>query len=164
MQIRNTAVHNSRKEYYYSIHCLYAICPAPNYSLLLFFKIQNSLPAIMKKIISVLAISLLAVSARAQIVTCGSPFANFGLPVTFCGYVKGATRDTIGKKAGVILFLCGEYPNQGMTIVLKDDDGPLYPDLPETWIGKRVCATGTVQTYKGKYVMTVKKRSELTGR
>ena len=119
----------------------------------------------MKKIILLFALNMIAISLRAQIVTCGSPFANFGLPVTFCGYVKGATTDTIGKKSGVILFLCGEYPNQGMTIILKDDDGrPLYPDLPEKWIGKRVCATGTVQTFKGKYLITVKKKSELTGR
>jgi len=118
----------------------------------------------MKKILISLFFLYLAHAAGAQIVTCGSPFANFGLPVTFCGYVKGAQHGSLGKNSGVILYLCGEYPNQAMTIVIKDTDPPIFTDEPKEYIGKYVCATGVVGTYRGKYYITVKKKNSLTVR
>ena len=118
----------------------------------------------MKKVIALILFLYIANQSHAQIVTCGSPFANFGLPVTFCGYVKGAQHGSLGKNSGVILYLCGEYPNQGMTIVIKDTDPLIFTDEPKSYIGKYVCATGVVGTYRGKYYITVKKKNELTVR
>jgi hypothetical protein len=114
----------------------------------------------MKKIIVLIGFLFIVSKGHTQWVTCGSPFANFGLPVTFCGYVKGATHATIGKNSGTVLYLCGDYPNQDMTFVLKDADPPIFTDPPESYIDKRVCATGTVQTYRGKYYIVVKKKSQ----
>ena len=116
----------------------------------------------MKKLFPAIIFLLLASAASAQIVTCGSPFANFGLPVTYCGEVKSSSRDTIGKNSGTILYLCLPYPNQAMAIVIKDLDQQLFDLTLEEWIGKQVCATGTAQTYKGKYYITIKKKTQLT--
>ena len=118
----------------------------------------------MKKTVVLVLLLLVTIGVRAQIVTCGSPFANFGLPVTFCGYVKGTQHGSIGKNSGTILYLCGEFPHQAMTIVLKDTDPPLTTKAPEEFMGKYVCATGTVNTYRGKYFIAVKKKADFTSR
>lgn len=105
---------------------------------------------------------LFCIAGHSQIITCGSPFANFGLTITYCGDVKEAKRDTSGKHSGLLLFMCLPSPNQEMTIVLKDADPPVFTDPPEYWIGKQICVTGKVQTYHGKYMMAVKKKTQLT--
>jgi len=116
----------------------------------------------MKRFLAIIVFVVIASAVKAQIVTCGSPFANFGLPVTYCGQVKSTSRDTLGKNSGVMLYLCLPYPNQAMTIVIKDLEYPIFEDYKlGDWVGKNVCATGTVQTYRGQYFMVVKKESSL---
>jgi len=115
----------------------------------------------MKKLLPVILFLVISTAASAQYISCGSPFANFGLPVTFCGTVKSDSRDTLGKNSGTILYLCIPYPNQGMTIVIKDLDEPMFDYTLDEWIGKTVCASGIVQTYKGKYYIEIKKKSKL---
>lgn len=115
----------------------------------------------MKIIFPFLIFILFATAGRSQTVTCGSPFFNLGLPVTFCGIVKGATVDSLGKKSGTILFLCGEYPHQGMTVIIKDAQPPLFTYPLDYWTGKYICATGVVQTFHGKYYIEIKKKTNL---
>ncbi|MCY7410690.1 MAG: hypothetical protein LH473_10480 [Chitinophagales bacterium] len=94
-------------------------------------------------------------------VGCGSPIPNFGLPVTYCAVVTGSLRDSLGKNSGTILFMCGKYPYQGMTVVIKDLDQPMFDYKLDEWIGKTICATGVVGTYKGKPYIEIRKAFKL---
>lgn len=124
-----------------------------------FFVIEAS--QIKKCILFIFLLSFCTV-VKAQIISCGSPFANFGLPITYCAEVKGSSFDSLGKKAGTILYLCIPYPNQSMTVVIKETgDERMFPYTLDQWVGMNICVTGTVNTYKGKYYIEVKKRTNL---
>lgn len=116
----------------------------------------------MKKVFPFLFLMFLFGSTSGQIISCGSPFGNFGLPITFCSQVKGTMRDSLGKNSGTLLFLCGNYPYQDMTVIIKDLTTPIFPYTLEEWMGKQICATGTVKVFKGKKYIEVKKKSQLT--
>ena len=116
----------------------------------------------MKKNLLILFFILIAFAGKAQMVTCGSPLMNLGLPITFCAQVKGTSTGTVGKNSGTLLFLCGDYPHQAMTIVIKDTDPPLFKYTLEEWIGKTICVNGTVGVFKGKQYMVVRKHTQLT--
>jgi hypothetical protein len=116
----------------------------------------------MKKFLPFMLFMLLPFAGSGQIISCGSPFGNFGLPITFCSQVKGTMRDSLGKNSGTLLFLCGNYPYQDMTVIIKDLTTPIFSYTLEEWIGKQICATGTVKVFKGKKYIEVKKKSQLT--
>lgn len=116
----------------------------------------------MKKIFFLLILILsTTLLCKAQMIDCATASLWVGHSVTVCGPVKSAMRDTLGKKSGMMLGMCIPYPHQPIMIVIKDETLPLFPYDFNTWIGKQICVSGTIELLGGRPFIEVRKRTQL---
>jgi hypothetical protein len=75
---------------------------------------------------------------------------HFGETATVCGVVA-STRYAPGTK-GQPTFLNFDlpYPHQIFTVLIWGSDRPKFGTPETTLMGKRACATGTIQSFRGK--------------
>lgn len=114
-----------------------------------------------KLIISVALFTGISMACEGQMISCGQAALFAGWNVTICAQVKSAFRDTLGKKSGMLLFLCVPYPNQPVTVVIKDETLPLFPYSADAWVGKQICVSGMIGILKGRPYIEVRKRTQI---
>ncbi|MCD4691226.1 hypothetical protein K8S17_07175 [bacterium] len=92
-------------------------------------------------------------SARAEglVLSTEEAASHVGEEATVCGVVASAAY--LGRSNGTPTFLNLDkpYPDQPFSIVIWGSTRGLFEDAPEALFdGRRVCVTGTIETYKGK--------------
>jgi hypothetical protein len=76
--------------------------------------------------------------------------SHVGETATVCGIVASANYATRTKGQPTFLNLDKAYPNQMFTILIWGSDRTKFGAPEVHFLGKRLCATGQIQSYKGK--------------
>jgi micrococcal nuclease len=88
--------------------------------------------------------------AAAAPLTSQEAGSHIGETATVCGTVASATYATRTKGQPTFLNLDQPYPRQVFTILIWGTDRPKFGEPEVRLLGKRLCATGVIQSYKGK--------------
>jgi hypothetical protein len=87
---------------------------------------------------------------------------HVGEKATVCGVVVGSHKATNSKGTPTFINLDERYPHQLFTILIWGDDLSKFSPSPSTWDGKRVCATGTITSYRGTPEIVAKDALQIT--
>jgi hypothetical protein len=109
----------------------------------------------------VLALASLA-GAADKTLTAGEAKDHVGEHATVCGQVAGVHTATSSKGSPTFVNLDKPYPNQLFTILIWGEDLAKFNPKPDTWDGKRVCATGTITSYRGSPEIVAKSQEQIT--
>ena len=99
-------------------------------------------------------LSIAALIVNAQTLTTQQAKNHIGENQTVCGAVKGTYYARNSNGAPTFISLDGSYPNQPFNIVIWENYRSAFKSSPEThYMGKNLCATGTIKEHKGVPVM-----------
>ncbi|MCX5796668.1 MAG: DNA-binding protein [Elusimicrobia bacterium] len=102
-------------------------------------------------------------SASAQVNISPAQAKDYvGKKVTVCGTVASASFQEKGKKAPTFLNLDVAYPKQIFTVVIWGADRKKFGKPEADYLKKKVCATGTVETFKEKPQIVVSEPAQIT--
>lgn len=87
---------------------------------------------------------------------------HVGENATVCGVVAGVHTATRSRGEPTFVNLDKSYPNQVFTILIWMEDLRNFSPAPSTWDGKRVCATGTISSYRGVPEIVAKEARQVT--
>src|SRR5262249_26351548 len=87
--------------------------------------------------------------ATDQTLTASQAKDHVGEKATVCGVVASTRYAAQSKGAPTFVNLDKPYPNQVFTILVWGEDLPKFSGKPTSWNGKKVCATGTISSYRG---------------
>jgi hypothetical protein len=106
-------------------------------------------------------IALFAVKASAQSTVSATDAAkHIGKTVTICEKVFNGKQ--IASSNITLLYLGGYYPNQALTVIIKDADKSKFKGRPEVDDkGKDFSVTGQLITYNGKPAIVVNDPGQL---
>jgi hypothetical protein len=105
----------------------------------------------MRIAIGLCVVALLSPAAgRAQAVAPQDAVQYVGQTATVCGVVASARYSARTKTRPTFLNLGQPYPRQVFTVVIFGDERPKFGEPEVTFAGKRVCATGRIELYRGK--------------
>jgi hypothetical protein len=99
---------------------------------------------------TILALFAIAFPASAADLTAQQAAAHIGKTATVCGTVVSANYAVRTKGQPTFLNLDRPYPQQVFTILIWGSDRSKFGAPDVLHFGKRVCATGVIQSYKGK--------------
>jgi DNA/RNA endonuclease YhcR with UshA esterase domain len=105
---------------------------------------------------------LWAVSANAANLTTGEAPSHVGETATVCGVVASAKYSTRSQSQPTFLDLDKPYPDEPFTVVIFGIDRAKFGQPENTLRGKRICATGKIELYKGKPEVIVHEPSQIT--
>jgi DNA/RNA endonuclease YhcR with UshA esterase domain len=74
---------------------------------------------------------------------------HIGENATVCGVVVSTHSARGSKGSPTFVNLDKAYPSQAFTILIWGEDLPKFSPKPSMWEGKRVCATGSITSYRG---------------
>jgi hypothetical protein len=89
---------------------------------------------------------------------------HIGETATVCGIVASANYATRTNRQPTFLNLDQPYPRQIFTVVIWGSDRPKFGTPEVQFMGKRLCATGKIETYKGKPEIVATDPGQLTSR
>jgi hypothetical protein len=89
---------------------------------------------------------------------------HVGETATVCGVVASANYSVRTKGKPTFLNLDRPYPQQVFTILIWGTDRAKFGSPEVHDMGKRVCATGVIQSYKGKPEIVATEPGDLTVR
>ncbi len=117
----------------------------------------------MKKIIFLLAVSLLSVTGFSQLVIkAEDAIKHVGEKVTVCGKIYGGKFIETAKKQPTLLNMGDKYPNQHLTIVIWGDLRSKLSYKPEErYADQQVCVTGTIVLFKEKAQIEISEEGQL---
>jgi DNA/RNA endonuclease YhcR with UshA esterase domain len=75
---------------------------------------------------------------------------HIGKWATVCGIVASANYAIKTRRQPTFLNLDRPYPNQIFTILIWGSERPKFGSPDVALMGKKVCATGTIEEYRGK--------------
>jgi hypothetical protein len=104
----------------------------------------------------------LSFSAAAADLSSQQAASHIGETATVCGLVASANYATRTKGQPTFLNLDKAYLNQVFTIVIWGSDRAKFGAPEVQYLGKRVCATGQIQSYKGKPEIVANDPKQLT--
>ena len=87
---------------------------------------------------------------------------HIGEVATVCGTVASPNFAIRSKGQPTYLNLDRLYPNQVFTILIWGSDRPKFGTPETTLMGKRVCAPGTIQEYRGTPEIVATEPRQLT--
>lgn len=105
---------------------------------------------------------LLPTQLSAASLTARQAADHIGEIATVCGTVASTRYSVKTKGQPTFLNLDQAYPNQVFTILIWGSDRPKFGTPETTLVGKRVCATGRIEGYKGKPEIVVGDPKQLT--
>jgi DNA/RNA endonuclease YhcR with UshA esterase domain len=86
-----------------------------------------------------------------------------GMQKTVCGIVASATYAIRSRGKPTFLNLDQPNPNEIFTVVIWGSDRNKFKNPPEIFLkGKRICVTGTIETYRGKPQIVVGSPDQVT--
>ena len=109
--------------------------------------------------ISLFCLALLPSVSKAQEIAAADAKDHIGEKATVCGKVASERTATASKGQPTFINLDAPYPNQVFTILIWGEDRTKVGTLPSS--GSRVCASGTIESYRGIPEIVVKSRSQL---
>ena len=98
-------------------------------------------------------------TGQAQNLTTTQAKAHKGENATVCGKVADEKTATSSRGEPTFINLDAAYPSQVFTILIWGEDRKNVGELPS--VGTRVCATGTIQDYKGVPEIVVRSKGQL---
>ena len=108
-----------------------------------------------------LAASFLAASAgMAQTLTTAQAREHDGDHVTICGTVKNEHTAESAKGKPTFLDMDSSFPEPVFVLVVWDEDRPQVGSLPP--VKTHLCATGTINYYRGVPQMVVKNKAQIS--
>jgi hypothetical protein len=90
--------------------------------------------------------------------------SHIGETATVCGTVASAKYSAGTKRQPTFLDFDRPYPQQVFTVVIWGTDRPKFASPEVEYLGKRACATGVIQSYKGRPEIVVSDPGQLTMR
>jgi hypothetical protein len=90
--------------------------------------------------------------------------SHVGETATVCGIVASTNYSTRTKGQPTFLNLDQPYPKQVFTIVIWGSDRPKFGTPEVQLMGKRLCATGKIEAYKGKPEIVATDPHQLTSK
>ena len=87
---------------------------------------------------------------------------HVGEHATVCGIVASTRYSPKTKGQPTFLNFDAPYPKQIFTVVIWGGDRPKFGTPETTLMGRRVCATGTIQLYRGTPEIVVSDPRQLT--
>ena len=112
-------------------------------------------------ILTCLILTIPSVSARAQSISAADAKNHVGEHAKVCGKVAGERTATASRGQPTFINLDVPYPNQIFTVLIWGDDLSSVGELPR--VGAQLCASGTIQDYKGVPEIVVR-NSEQVGK
>lgn len=101
-------------------------------------------------------------TGQAANLTADQAKSHIGETATVCGVVASAHYAATSRGNPTFVNLDKPYPNQVFTILIWGDDLAKFSPKPSTWEGKRVCATGTISSYRGSPEIVAKNPNQVT--
>jgi DNA/RNA endonuclease YhcR with UshA esterase domain len=92
-----------------------------------------------------------------------SQAVNFiGQTKTVCGVIASTKYASYSKGQPTFINLDKPYPNQVFTILIWGRDRAKFYNADRIFsVGKRICATGLISSYRGKPEMTIREPSQI---
>lgn len=103
-----------------------------------------------------------AISALAANLTAHQAKDHVGEKATVCGNVAGVHTATTSKGSPTFINLDERYPRQVFTILIWGEDLNKFTPAPSGWDGKKVCATGTISSYRGVPEIVAKDAAQIS--
>lgn len=110
--------------------------------------------------LALLFLTLSAVSAGAQAISATQAKNHVGEKATVCGNVASERTATGSRGEPTFINLDAAYPNQVFTILIWGQDRRNVGTLPTE--GSHVCASGTIQEYRGVPELVVRSSGQLS--
>jgi hypothetical protein len=114
-------------------------------------------------VVALLSVGLTFPSAAAEL-NSQQAASHIGETATVCGTVASANYAVRTKGQPTFLNLDKPYPNQVFTIMIWGSDRGKFGTPEVQYLGKRLCATGQIQSYKGKPEIVANDPRQLTSR
>ena len=110
----------------------------------------------------VLMLFLLSVSLMtANTFSTSEAAAHIGERATVCGTIYGGYYAKSSRSKPTFLNLDGNYPHQRFTLVIWGNDRHMFNAPERNLIGQKVCATGTISSYRGIPQIVLRSPSQL---
>jgi hypothetical protein len=103
---------------------------------------------------------LSAFAGMAQTLTTAQAREHDGDRVTICGTVKNEHTAEASKGKPTFIDMDSSFPEPVFVVVVWDEDKPQVGALPP--LKAHLCATGTINYYRGVPQMVVKNRSQIS--
>ena len=113
----------------------------------------------MKKILSLL--TLVTTLLLAKPLTTTQAISHIGEYATVCGKAVGSYYAERSNGQPTFINLDKRYPNQLFTIIIWGDDRDRFQSPESTYIHKRICVTGTINSYRGIAQIIVRDPSQI---
>jgi DNA/RNA endonuclease YhcR with UshA esterase domain len=86
---------------------------------------------------------------------------HIGETATVCGVAASVHTASNSQGTPTFVNLDKAYPAQVFTILIWGEDLGKFSPKPSAWAGKRVCATGTITSYRGSPEIVVKTSAQI---
>jgi DNA/RNA endonuclease YhcR with UshA esterase domain len=116
----------------------------------------------MRPFLLCILLALSQAASAANTLTADEAKNHIGENATVYGVVAGTHYAEQTKGSPTFVNLDKPYPNQLFTILVWDEDLPKFSPKPSAWEGKRVCATGTITSYRGSPEIVAKAPGQVT--
>jgi len=116
----------------------------------------------MKKAVVAVIVPFLCVLVSASTLTTSQAANHVGENATVCGVVSGVHTAMRSRGRPTFVNLDKSYPNQVFTILIWIEDLRKFSPAPQIWDGKRVCATGTISSYRGVPEIVAREKGQIS--
>jgi hypothetical protein len=119
--------------------------------------------ALSYRLASLVAVTLLSATSPIQAapLTSGQAPQHVGEYATVCGVVASTKYAPQTRRQPTFLNFDAPYPRQVFTVVIWGVDRPKFASPESAYLGKRVCASGTIELYRGKPEIVVSDPGQL---
>ena len=100
-------------------------------------------------------------AAAPPILTTDQASQHVGKLATVCGFVASARYAAKSRGRPTFLNLDEPYPHHIFTVLIWGNERPAFGSPELTFRGKRICATGRIELYKGKLEIIARKPSQI---
>lgn len=108
------------------------------------------------------AIASFGLTAATKTLTPDEAKNHVGETATVCGIVASTHTASNSRGTPTFVNLDRPYPNQVFTILIWGEDLAKFSPKPNTWNGKKVCATGVIASYRGSPEIVAKAPEQIT--
>ena len=98
---------------------------------------------------TLLVLLLSAAGAAQSAVSAADAKNHLGEQATVCGEVASTHYAARSKGQPTFINLDRPYPNQVFTVLIWGSDRPTFGNPDHTYMGKRICVTGSIREYRG---------------
>ena len=114
---------------------------------------------------TIVVLGLLPLPAGAQNLSPAQAAEHIGEKATVCGKVANTYYSCFVSRQPTFINFGKPYPDHVFSLVIAGEDRGAFDNCPEKlFAGREVCATGLIEEYDGKPLMTVKDQSQVEWR